>query len=271
MKRIALFLLSTLCLLLGQCTQQMMMRQVLESRTVVLDIGHYYVPGRGGQGARTPDARYGALEECEFWYRNALYVKQTIEQAGYRCIICNRGAAPTDASLAKCAREAGVVQVNTPRPTAIYRSKHHPHRLAVGMLSADYALDQKPAAVVFLHLNSDSDKWKISNKGAFYCNRAGVSMAEKMSDVMNREIFDKGMPNHGVPCGVVIRTDGRRGGGDWLNTCNESYVPAVITEVAFLSNSEHARYLSRPANARIFAKAIGQGVVEYLDSRNAKK
>lgn len=96
-------------------------------------------------------------------------------------------------------------------------------------------------------------------------------MAGVMADVMNREIFDKGLPNHGMPCGVVIRTDGRRGGGDWLNTCNESYVPAAITEVAFLSNPEHARYLAKPANARRFAQAIGQGVVEYLNKRGGQK
>lgn len=254
--------------LLGGCSQQVAQKQVLNSRTVVLDIGHYYLPGRGGQGARTPDGRHGGvLEECEFWYRNAIYVKQVIEQAGYRCIICNRGATPANAALAKCAREAGVVQVNTPNPTAVYRSSHHWHRMAVGMKSVDYALDQQPAAVVFLHLNSESETWLLSNKGAFYCNAVGTTMAQTMARVMNREIYDKGMPNHGVPCSVIIRNDGRRGGGDWLNACNESYVPAVITEVAFLSNPEHAAYLAKRANAQRFARAIGQGVVEYLNTR----
>lgn len=262
-----LLLLLLLSLLLTQCTQQVMQKQALESRTVVLDIGHYYAPGRGGQGARTPDARYGAIEECEFWYRYAIYVKRTIEAAGYVCLICNRGALPSDPTLAKHAKAAGVVQINTPKPTAVYRSKHHPYRMAVGMLSADYALDQKPAAVVFLHHNSDSDTWRISNKSAFYCNERGVKLATTMADVMNRRIIDHGMPNHGVPCGVVIRIDGRRGGGDWLNTCNESYVPAVITEVAFLSNPEHASFLSKPENAIRYAQAVGEGVTEFLKRR----
>ena len=267
MKKWMYFLMALACVLMTQCAQRVMQRQVMASRTVVLDIGHYYAPGRGGQGARTPDARYGAMEECEFWYRYAIYAKQVIEQAGYTCIICNRGAMPTDAALAKCAREAGVVQVNTPQPTAIYRSKHHPVRMAVGMLSADFALDQKPAAVVFLHHNSDSESWHVSNKGAFYCNAVGTGLAGTMAQVMNRDLLNKSLPNGGVPCGVIIRNDGRRGGGDWLNTCNESYVPAVLTEVAFLSNPEHARFLSKPQNAKLYARTIGRGVVEYLNAR----
>lgn len=265
-----LFLLSltvVFCVLMGGCTQQQMQKQVRQSETVVLDIGHHYVDGRGGQGARTPDARYGNLEECEFWYRYAIYVKQVVEKAGYTCRISNRGALPTDPALAAAARKAGVVQLNTPQPSGIYLSRHHPNRMAVGMLSADYALDQRPAAVVFLHHNSNSEQWAVYNKGAFYCNERGVKLASVMAQVMNRDILDHGMPNHGVPCGVIVRKDGRKGGGDWLNTCNESYVPAVLTEVAFLSNPEHARFLSKPENAIRYARAIGQGIVEYMQRR----
>jgi N-acetylmuramoyl-L-alanine amidase len=75
------------------------------------------------------------------------------------------------------------------------------------------------------------------------------------------------MPNNGIPCDIILRNDGRRGGGDWLNACNESYVPAIITEATFLSNPEHARYLSSHENAVKFAQAIGRGVVEYLNAR----
>ena len=139
--------------------------------------------------------------------------------------------------------------------------------MAVGILSADYALDWKPAAVIFLHLNSDSDTWRTSYKGAFYCNQVGVPMATTMAEHMNRTLFNQSMPNGGFPCGVIIRTDGRRGGGDWLNTCNDSWVPAIITEIAFLSNPQHARYLNTPANARRFARAIGEGAVRYLRNR----
>ena len=95
-------------------------------------------------------------------------------------------------------------------------------------------------------------------------------MAQTMAQVMNRDIIDApngGMPNHGVPCGVVLRDNGRLGGGDWLNACNESYVPAVITEVAYLSNPEHAKYLSKHQNAVKFAQAVGRGIVEFLNQR----
>ncbi len=255
-------------MLLGGCIQQQMQKLAATSNIVVLDIGHYYHPERGGQGARTPDAKHGGIiEETEFWYRYAGVVKKVIEKAGYQCIICNRGSMPNNPQLATAAKQSGVVHVNSPLPTAIYRSKHHPNRMAVGMLSADFALDQRPGAVIFLHHNSNSAKWQVYNKGAFYCNDCGVPLANTMAQVMNRDIFEKGMPNRGVPCGVVIRNDGRKGGGDWLNTCNESYVPAVITEVAFLSNPEHAKYLSKHANAVKFAEAIGQGIVEFMQQR----
>lgn len=269
MKAITRILMIVICgMLMVQCAQQSMQRQVRKSRTVVLDIGHYYAPGRGGQGARTPDARFGgSIEECEFWYRYAGVVKRVIEQAGYRCVVINRGDTPTDPHLAAAARELGVIQVKSPRPTGVYRSRHHPERMAVGMLSADYALDWKPAAVVFLHLNSESDGWLTSCKGAFYCNYAGQELASTMAQQMNRTLFNRTLPNHGYPCGVVIRTDGHKGGGDWLNTCNDSYVPAVITEAVFLSNPEHVRFLNRPSFAVRFAEVIGEGIVLYLRNR----
>lgn len=268
MKHFLPFIVLAFVLMLNGCVQHQMQKQALTSNVVVLDIGHYYHPARGGQGARTPNGKQGGMiEETEFWYRYAVYTKNIIEQAGYQCIVCNRGSMPTDAKLAAAAKKCGVVHINTPIPTAIYRSKHHPNRMAVGMLSADFALDQRPGAVIFLHHNSNSDKWLVSNKGAFYCNDRGVKLANTMAQVMNRNLLNHSMPNNGVPCGVVLRNDGRKGGGDWLNTCNESYVPAVITEVAFLSNPEHAYFLSQHANAVQFAETIGRGVVEFMKNR----
>ncbi len=264
----ALLLLALLgSLLLPGCTQIMMQRQARNSKVVVLDIGHYYEPTRGGQGARTPDARYGSIEECEFWYRYAIHTKRVIEKAGYTCVICNRGDTPTRDDLAAAAREAGVVQVRTPVVTGVYRSRHHPKRMAVGMLSADYALDCKPGCVVFLHHNSFTNDWQVKHKSAFYCNKTGIPLAQAMARVMNRDILDHGMPHGGLPCNIIVRDDGRRGGGDWLNTCNESYVPAVITEVGILSNPEHAKFLSQRQNAVRFAEAVGQGIVDYMKAR----
>lgn len=249
------------------CTQMQLKSQARHSNVVVLDIGHYYHPQRGGQGARTPDARYGDIEECEFWYRYVTYTKAVIEQAGYTCKICNRASKPTQKELAALADAAGVYHVNTPEPTGIYRSRYHQNRMAVGMLSADYALDQKPGCVVFLHHNSMTDDWKVYTKGAMYCNETGVRLAGLMAQEMNNTIFDHGMPNHGEPCSVIIRNDGRQGGGDWLNTCHEHYVPAVITEAAFLSNPEHAAYLSKRENAVRYAEAVGRGIVRYMQNR----
>ena len=268
MKKLFPLILLTLLLVLTGCTQQIMRAQVRESRVVVLDIGHYYHPERGGQGARTPDKRYGKIEECEFWYRYAGYTAAILRAAGYECSICCRGSMPTDKKLAEIARKENVYHVNTPEPNAIYRSKHHPHRMAVGMLSTNYALDQKPAAVVYLHHNSMTARWKVYNKGAIYCNEEGTELALSLADVITRTIYgDGGMPNNGIPCGVIIRNDGRKGGGDWLNACNESYVPAAITEATFLSNPQHAKFLGKEKNAIRYAEAIGQGIVNFLQSR----
>lgn len=268
MKKLFLILLLIPLLLLSGCTQQMMRAQVRESKVVVLDIGHYYHPERGGQGARTPDKRYGSIEECEFWYRYVGYTAKVIRDAGYECRICCRGSLPTDKQLAEIALREKVHHVNTPEPTAIYRSKHHPHRMAVGMLSTNYALDQNPAAVVYLHHNSMTARWMVYNKGAIYCNEEGTGLGLAVADIITNTIYDQGgMPNHGVRCGVIIRDNGRKGGGDWLNACNESYVPAIITEATFLSNPEHARFLSKEKNAIRYAETIGRGVVNFLNAR----
>ncbi len=268
MKKLFLILLLIPLLLFTGCTQQMMRAQVRESKVVVLDIGHYYHPERGGQGARTPDKRYGSIEECEFWYRYVGYTAKVIRDAGYECRICCRGSLPTDKQLAEIARREKVHHVNTPEPTAIYRSKHHPHRMAVGMLSTNYALDQNPAAVVYLHHNSMTARWMVYNKGAIYCNEEGTGLGLAVADIITNTIYDQGgMPNHGVRCGVIIRDNGRKGGGDWLNACNESYVPAIITEATFLSNPEHARFLGKEKNAIRYAETIGRGVVNFLNAR----
>lgn len=267
LQHLSLLTLAAATLITSSCTYQRQCAQARESRVVVLDIGHYYHPQKGGQGARTPDARYGNIEECEFWYRNVKHTRRIIEEAGYNCLICNRGAVPANAALAAAGREAGVVQLNTPVVTGVYRSRHHPRRMAVGMLSADYALDQKPACVVFLHHNSRTNHWMVYNGGAMYCNEKGGHLAYEMAQVVNNDIYEKGMPNHGVKCTTILRNDGRLGGGDWLNTCQESCIPAVITEATYLSNPEHAKFLGTKAGARRYAEAIGRGIVNYLKNR----
>ena len=205
---------------------------------------------------------------------NALTKKQQAAAENYPfCTIEPNSAVVevADARLEKLAEIAireGVHHVNTPEPNAIYRSKHHPHRMAVGMLSTNYALDQNPAAVVYLHHNSMTNHWMVYNKGAIYCNEEGTGLGIALADVIDATIYDQGgMPNNGVRCGVIIRNDGRKGGGDWLNACNESYVPAAITEATFLSNPQHARFLGKEKNAIRYAEAIGHGIVNFLKAR----
>ena len=78
---------------------------------VVLDIGHFI----GGEGASTPGAINGKIiRECAFWYEYAYYVKREIERSGYKCVVCNRGNAPTTEPLRSLARRAGVVQLRRP-------------------------------------------------------------------------------------------------------------------------------------------------------------
>lgn len=92
-------------------------------------------------------------------------------------------------------------------------------------------------------------------------------MANIMAQVMDEELLNHGLPNNNQPCGVVLRNNGRLGGGDWLNACNESYVPALITEVTYLSNPEHAQFLSKHDNAVKYARTLGKGVVKFLKQR----
>lgn len=254
-------------LLLNSCVAQRMRAQARHSQVVVLDIGHFADPTGKGVGARTPDKRYGYMDETVFWNTYAIYTKQILELNGYTCIITNRGAMPQDKALAAAAKKAGVIHLNTPQPDKPYRSRYHPKRVATGMLPVDYGLDQRPACLVFLHLNSSASTWQDVHAGAFFTNAEGEHLSTCMAEVMNETILNHGMPNGGKGCKVVIRNDGRLGGGDWLNACNDSYVPASIVEVAFLNNPAHVKYLHQSKNAVLFAQAVGLGILKHLQTR----
>lgn len=263
----AIIIVIIICILMSSCTQMRLRAQARNSQLVVLDIGHYDSASKGGNGARTPDKRYGYMDEAQFWYSYVIYTKQVIEAAGYTCIITNRGAEPVDKKMAASGRQAGVIQINSPVVTGAYRSTQHPKRVAVGMLSVNYALDQKPACVVFLHHNSNSSNWRKTTTSAFYTNKEGVTLSQWMASVMTGKLLNSRMPNSGAACGIVIREDGRKGGGDWLNACNDHCVPAAITEVAYLNNPEHVQFLMKPANAIFFAQCVGEGIVKHLQNR----
>lgn len=244
--------------------------------TVTLDIGHYVPQGATkGTGARTPAAVNGkVLEEASFWYEYAVYTKRVIEKAGYSCIITNRGYAPTTEPLASYARRSGVIQLQHPderdkRGNVVrYASRYHPSRISAGMVSADYAVWKKADCAVFLHHNSSASGWRRTCNGVVYHNwRNGGALAKTVAQTLNERILNHGMSNGGKNCTTGIRRiDGTAGAG-WMNTCDDSDIPAILIETAFLNNPDHARYLSDKNNAIRYAEAIGEGVVKWLQSK----
>lgn len=232
---------------------------------VVLDIGHFI----GAEGASTPSAINGQrIHECSFWYRYAYYVKRVVEKAGYRCVIINRGNAPTSEPLASYASRANVVQLNRPDSNgARYPSTYFPDRVASGIVSADYAIRQKASCAVFLHHNSTGRKWTTA-KGSpsiIICNKHnGRTLAESLCHVLNNKILNHVMPNGGRQCTIEVRSvDADRSAG-WMNACDDAGIPAAVIEAAFLNNRSHADFLAQDANARIYAQAIGLGIVRFL-------
>lgn len=235
------------------------------SGVVVLDIGHFI----GGEGASTPGAVGGkVIRECAFWYEYSYYVKREIERAGYKCVVCNRGNAPTAEPLLSFARRAGVVHLRRPdRNAARYPSRYHADRVASGMVSADYAIYRRAAAMVFLHHNSSGGWTNSPMPSVILCNRYnGHPLASSIAATLNREVLNHGMENGGRECKVQTRyVDADRAAG-WLNACDDSGIPAAVIEAAFLNNRNHAAYLANHSNARHYAESIGRGVVAYLRS-----
>ena len=234
------------------------------SGVVTLDIGHFI----GAEGAQTPGPVGGkTIRECSFWYQYANEVKKVIEAAGYKCVITNRGNAPTQEPLATYARQARVVHLRHPDSHAQrYPSRYHPDRVAGGIVSADYAIYRRAACAVFLHHNSSGRGWRSgASPSIIICNKYnGLPLAESLCRALNSEILDHGMPNAGLRCRPIVRSvDADRAAG-WLNACDDSGIPAAVIEAAFLNNRAHAAYLAQDANARRYAQAIGHGIVAYL-------
>lgn len=236
------------------------------SRPVVLDIGHFI----GSGGAVMPAAINGKrIGECSFWYQYSYDVKKAIEEGGYKCIVTNRGNAPTTEPLMSYAKRAGVVQLNHPDVNAErYPSKYHPDRVASGIVSSDFAISKDAACIVFLHHNSTAHRWTrgpSATRSLILCNRYnGHTLAETLCQVLNEEILNKLIPNGGMLCQVEERyVDADRSAG-WLNACDDSGIPAVVIEATYLNNRDHAAFLVQDANARLYARTIGKAVVRYL-------
>ena len=232
---------------------------------VVLDIGHCVE----SPGASTPGRPAGgaSIEECRFWYRYSYDVKREIERAGYRCTVCNRGSGNAlTPELARYARRAGVVHLRRPgRGGERYPSRYHPDRVGSGVVSADYAVYRRAAAMVFLHHNSSGGWTGGASPSIIICNRYnGRPLACAIANTLNREILNHGMPNGGRGCGVQARYVDADRSAAWMNTCDDSGIPAAVVEAAFLNNRGHAAFLADDANARGYARAIGRGIVAYL-------
>lgn len=231
---------------------------------VVLDIGHFI----GGDGARTPSAVKGRrLTECVWWYEYAYYVKQVVEKAGYKCVVINRGHAPTTEPLAGYSRRAHVLHMRQPDEAGRrYPSRYVPDRVSGGMVSADYAVWRRASCAVFLHHNSSSSRWvrKPAASIIIHNRHNGLQLAQALCRALNSEVLNHGMDNGGREAVPEARyVDAERSAG-WMNTCDDAGIPAAVVEAAFLNHPRHAAYLAEPATARRYAEAVGHGIVDFL-------
>lgn len=269
MKRILALLLVT-CFMVG-CNQLRTSgaTQGNPKGVVVLDIGHFI----GGEGAVTPgEVRGRRISECAWWYQYCYFTKKVIEDAGYRCIVCNRGNTPTTEPLASYARRAKVVQLRKPDQGGTrYPSHYHPDRVASGIVSADYAIYRQAACAVFLHHNSSGGWVNGGSNSMILCNKHnGGRLANALAQTLETKILNHGMENGQRGCKIVTRSvDADRAAG-WLNACDDSGIPAAVIEAAYLNNRHHAAFLADEANARRYAEAIGHGVVRYLRTQGSE-
>ena len=232
-----------------------------EAPLVLLDIGH----STKDRGATSPDGR---LSESAFWYKNAGIIKQEIEAAGYRCIVCNRGNAPTQEPLASYAKAAGVVQLNKPDKGGVrYPSKYYPDRIGAGMISADYGIEQKPVCMVFLHLNSTSGWLKAPIPGLIIHSRVhGKTLGESLQRAFNRELFEQpgGVTNGGKGCRTIIRYRKEETASGWLNALDDAGIPSAVIEALYVNNRTHAAYLLTDAGGKKVSQTVAHGILNWL-------
>ena len=231
---------------------------------VVLDIGHRF----GDEGATSPRAVEGRrLKETSFWYEYCYYTKRVIEDAGYRCIVCNREDEPADPRMQAFARRAGVVHLHQKQKSGRYASTVHPDRFSAGQISADFAIRQGAACAVFLHHNGLAG-WSTrgENSSVLYNQYNGRQLADSLCAALNAEVLNHGMDNKGKPCTPSVRRKAAAPSAGWMNACDDSGIPAAVIEAAYLSNANHVAYLVNDANARKYAECIGRGIVGFLKS-----
>ncbi len=259
-------LMGVVALLLSSC------QTTPKKGVVVLDIGHH----ARSLGAKTPAPVNGkSVEELSFWYEYSYYVKEAIEDAGYKCIVINRGDIPQSSSLRRYANRAGVLhQKQTEAESQRYPSRYFADRVARGIISADYAVFSRASCIVFLHHNSTGGRGWSGKKAPgllLYNKNNGRQLAESMARVMEKDLIRSGdFPHHGSRISLQTRSTDAQAGAGWLNVCDDAGIPAVILETAYLNNYKQAQFLANHSTACDYAEAVGDGIVAYMSRRDKK-
>lgn len=212
------------------------------------------------------------LSECAFWYKHAGEVKRLIEAAGYRCIVCNRSAAPTREPYASYAKKTGVVQLNKPDTGVRYSSKYFPSRIGAGMVSADFAIFQKATCVVFLHLNSTEGWLKSPVAGFIIHSRVhGKALGESLRRAFSEELLDRpgGVSNGGKGCRTIIRYRKEETASGWLNALDDAGIPSAVTEALYVNNRAHAAFLLTDDGGKKVARTVAHGIINWLTNRRS--
>ncbi len=269
MRYLLSFLLIAVALFSTGCVQQRVKSKVRNSRTVALMVGHFYSPDGSTHGERPPDNSNGKIDEFTFWYQYVYYTKRIIEKAGYECIVINHGAMPDDEQLQGYGKMSEVFHINSQDPGTLEPSAQHLDIEGIGLRALNYALEQNPACVVFCHLEDDapSNEWSERLQAALQCNLAGAQLALFIAESANARLMNNALPNRGRNVSIIRRDSPDLIGGNHLNACEQSQVPAVVTAIGSLHNPEHVRFLTQHQNAIYFAECIGHGIVNYLNSR----
>lgn len=232
---------------------------------VVLDIGHHV----GAGGASSPD---GKVSEFNFWCQYAGDIKAAVEAAGYPCVIINRGKPVQREPMANACKKADVQWLKYPeRGGHRYPSRYYPDCIGAGMVSADFAIEQKAVCAVFLHLNSVGSLWSTKPPtGLIICNRHnGRPLADAVCSTMLEKLCDKpgGMPNAGKGCKVIVRDKKEQMSAGWLNACDAAGIPAIVIENVYVNNRGHVDFIKTEAGARKLAATIAEGIISWLETR----
>ncbi len=266
-QRCLLLLLSLM--LLTTCTQKLIENKIRNSRLIILVLPQYDTPLGAGNSSQTPDDRLGEINEFDFWYEYVYFIKQSIEQAGYSCLIVNHGSIPSDTRLLPYSELSDIVHLDSSQPDKPTHSTHYPELQSVAMSSLNYALEQNPACIVLLrhHEYDEKDGWSPEQESSVYCNQYGGTLASYIAQVLNRRLLNNALRNGGSYCGILLRRDPSKRDTQLLLNCEKSNIPAVATAITYLNNPDHVRFISQHKNAVYYAQCIASGIINYMNAR----